>query len=847
VDHVSQADHVVTRLTFGSYWPLALLLMIPLLWIVQRKTLADVAARHLRLSSCLRSLVVMVLMFAMMQPVIERSGKWLSVIYLLDVSQSASPSAIQSAISWIERADAAGHADHTRYMPFATDAATFDTIDGLKQSRLERSDTNIQRAVEKAVQNFAPHHLKHLVLITDGHETSGHFMEKFKALARNGVRVFTIPLDERTNRDVRVESVSVPPDVTTEEVFPVDVDVYSLVETTAEVRITHASMMLATQKAHLMPGVNRVKFEISVKNERGPVVLEVEVKAAEDSFAENNRYRTSTVVHGRPNILYVEGHIDSSKYLQTALTKEGFTVTVAPTTGLPTTVATLNAYDAIVLSDVAREALKPEQMRAIVSYVRDLGGGFVLAGGENNYGEGGYSRTEIERVLPVTFDTKKERPKSVAMVVVLDKSGSMGGEKIDLAKEASRAPLELLTNEDFFGVVAFDYTYAWAAPLQTAANRQQISDLISEIIAAGETNIFPALEAAYTELLKSQSEVKHIILLSDGRSVPADYDSLLKNMVDARITVSTIAVGDGADQDLLKNIADQGKGRTYYLENPSYVPQIFTKETQLVKGNTLREEPFKPVVKKAVLAFKGINLDGAPQLLGYVATRSKPTSEVLMESARKEPILARWQYGLGKTAVFTSDLKDRWAADWLKWQGYSKFWSQLVRETMRKRDDRAFDFRIDRDQDEAIISADVVQNDGTFSNNVDTKVRVVAPDQSVFEVSLNQVGPGAYRNKVPVKQKGQYLFRVVSDKAGFARTLEYSYPDEYHFYPPNKELLRKLSRETKGVFEPEVKEIFDTTGESTVRPTQLWPYFAVAGLVLFILDILVRRLRVFGE
>jgi Ca-activated chloride channel homolog len=836
----------VTHLTFGTYWPLLLLMMIPLVWWIQRKTLTDLSSPHLRLSGCVRSLLVIVLVLAMMQPVIEKSGKWLSVVYLLDVSQSAAPAAVQSAISWIERTSASGHADHTRYIPFATDAPVFETLEGLKKSQIDRAGTNLQRAVEKAVQSFAPHYLKHLVLITDGHETSGHFADKFPALKRNGIRVYSLPLDGRTNRDVRVETISAPADIATDELFPVDVEVYSQIQTTAEVRLTHGANLLGTRKVQLMAGLNRVTFETSIKNEDGPVSLEAEITTADDSFPDNNRFRSSIVVHGRPNILYVEGHPESSHYLRTALLKEGFTVTAVPANATPTTAAKLDIYDAVVLSDVARSDLNQAQMRALVTYVRDLGGGFVLAGGENNYGEGGYSRTEIERVLPVTFDTKKERPKSVAMIVVLDKSGSMGGDKIDLAKEATRAPLDLLTSEDFFGVITFDYTHEWAVPLQGAAQRQQITDLISQIVAAGETNIYPALEAAYTELLKSTSEVKHVILLSDGRSVPAEYDALVKNMVDAKITVSTIAVGDGADQELLKNIADHGRGRTYYLENPAHVPQIFTKETQLVTGNTLREEPFKPVLKKEVQAFKGLNLGRAPQLLGYVATQSKPTSEVLMESARKEPILARWQYGLGKTAVFTSDLKDRWAAEWLKWPGYSKFWSQLVRETMRKRDDSVFDFRVVRDQDEATISAELIQKDGTFRNNLESRVRIVAPDDSVSDVPLNQTAPGWYRAKLKLNQKGPYLFRVIDDKGGPSRSLEYSYPDEYHFYPPDTEILRKLSSETNGIFRPEGREIFDTTNESTTLPTPLWPYLSAASLILFICDILLRRLRLFN-
>jgi hypothetical protein len=349
--------------------------------------------------------------------------------------------------------------------------------------------------------------LKHLVLITDGHETSGQLLDKLHALEKNGVRVYTVPLEGRTNRDVRVEALFAPADVATEELFPANVQVYSQISTDARIRVKHGNKILGTREAKLNPGLNRFSFEISIKNENGPVSITADVSAVDDAFADNNSFHTSVVVHGRPKILYVEGHPESSRYLREALTNEGLSVSTVPAADVPITARQLDKYDAIVLSDVARRDLSLAQMRAMFTYVRDLGGGFVLAGGDNNYGEDGYSHTEIEKVLPVTFNTKKERPKSVAMAVVLDRSGSMGGDKIELAKEATKAPLELLTIEDFFGVVAVDFAYTWAVPLQSAVNKQHITDLISEIFAAGETNIYPALEAASNELQQSSSEV----------------------------------------------------------------------------------------------------------------------------------------------------------------------------------------------------------------------------------------------------------------------------------------------------------------------------------------------------
>jgi uncharacterized membrane protein/uncharacterized protein YegL len=843
------------RLSFDTYWPLALLLLIPYLWWVQRRTLTDLSPKHLQLAGILRSAIVALLAIALMQPVIYRAGSWISVVYLLDVSESVSPSAIQSAIQWIQQTNDAGRPDHARFIPFAGNAGVFDKLDQLKavqvaakasSGSIDQSGTNIEDAIDTAIRNFAPHHLKRLVLLSDGNENSGHMMEMLPRLKSEGIHVYTVPSQARTNRDVWVENILAPAEVTSEELFPLEVHVYSQNDAPAEVEVRHGDKSLGTKKVQLIRGLNRVAFETSIKNEAGPVMLDAEVRTPNDPFLENNKFRTSIVVQGRPKILYVESHTQSAHYLQAALTNEGLNVNTVTSEMIPKTIEDLDAYDAVLLSDIARNSLTDQQMKTFATYVRDLGGGFILAGGENNYGEGGYSKTAIEEVLPVTFEAKKEKPDSVAMIVVLDKSGSMGGQKIEMTKEAAKAPLALLKDTDSFGVVAFDYNFYWPVKFQTAANRTAISQAISTIIAGGETNIYPALREAFISLAGASTQVKHVILLSDGRSLPDDFEGLTKKMADAKITVSTVAVGNGADRELLQQIANWGHGRTYYLEDPAAVPQIFTEETELATGKTLREESFKPVVKKNVEAFKGIDFETAPPLLGYVATKSKDTSEVLLESKRKDPILARWQYGLGKSAAFLSDLKDRWAVDWLRWNGYPKFWSQLVRETMRRRDDNEFDFRVVKDGNAAKISINAIRKDGQFRNKLEAQVRVVGPDQNVSEVAVHQVGPGAYEAKYQLGKKGSYLFRAAgADTGGASRVLAYSYPDEYHFYPPNTELLRSISNETKGRFQPRPEDIFDANGESTALPTPLWPYLAALALLLYLADVLLRRVRLF--
>jgi uncharacterized membrane protein len=515
---------------------------------------------------------------------------------------------------------------------------------------------------------------------------------------------------------------------------------------------------------------------------------------------------------------------------------------------LPPAAGSLDAYDALVMSDVDPKTISAEQKQAVETYVRELGGGFILAGGENTYGKDGYSDTPIEKALPVTFDTKK-RPPTIAMVVVIDVSGSMSQGQLTIAKEAAKAPLKALRNSDRFGVLSFNTGFNWVAPIQFVSNRDQLNAGIESLYAGGGTNVYTGVNAAFQALKDAPDEVKTVLLLSDGITQPADFQSLTTSMVKSGINVSSIAVGGSANRELMADIAMWGKGRAYNILTYDRVPQIFIKETELALGKTLQEQPFLPILKKSVAAFKGIDFEKAPRLLGYVVTKAKPTAEVLLtESWTDEPLLARWQYGLGKAAIFTSDVKTRWASDWIEWNGYPKFWAQVVRETMRRRNDEQFEFRVTRKGDFAMVSINALEKNGQFRNALQPQVQVIGPDQRVKVLDVPQVGPGGYETRVAMAEDGTYTFRASGGgAAGPMRLLEYSYPAEYHFYPPDTQKLRLISNTTGGTFEPANEDIFDPRGESTEYPIALWPWLSGVVLALYVGDILLRRIRLFEE
>jgi len=844
------------RITFEVLWPLIFLSVVPYLWWVRRKTVVDLTAKHLALSTSVRSAIVCLLVLALMQPMLYRLSTRMSVVYLVDISQSVAPGAIQKAIEWITRTNESGKPNHSQFVAFASNPIPFDTIPELrkvpvgtreKDGAIDQSRTDLAGALDRALRSLAPNHLNRVVLLSDGNENSGDLASVLPRLNREKVRVFTVPLESRVARDAWVESMRAPSEVTAEEQFPLEVVVYSQFETSAEIEIRKENDALVSRSVHLVQGLNRVAFETQVPDETSTVVLTASVQATGDSFNKNNVYRLPVAVTGRPRILYVESHAPSAQYLQKALTIEGLLVEVATPEQLPSEITRLDRYDAVILSDVDPKSISRQQMQSVETYVRELGGGFILAGGENNYGKDGYSDSAIEKALPVTFDTKK-RPPTIAMVAVIDVSGSMTRGQLTIAKEAAKAPLKSLRNSDRFGVLTFNTGFNWVAKLQPAGNRAAINAGIETLYATGGTNVYVGLNAAFAALKEAPEEVKTVILLSDGLTQTADYKGLTTAMNNAGISVSSVSVGIRSNRELMADIAMWGKGRAYYIDSYERVPQIFLKETELALGKTLQEQPFLPVVKKTVEAFKGIDFKAAPRLLGYVVTKPKPTAEVLLtESWTDEPLLARWQYGLGQAAAFTSDVKTRWATEWIGWNGYPKFWSQVVRETMRRRHDEYLEFNVNRSGNSAVVSISAIEKDGRFRNELQPQVRVIAPDQKVSTLDVPQVGPGEYESRILMDQDGTYVFHA-SEKgmAGPSRSLEYSYPAEYHFYPPDTARLRSISTATDGAYEPEGKEIFDPRGESTEVPLALWPWICAIVLVLYITDVLLRRLRLFA-
>jgi uncharacterized membrane protein len=687
-----------------------------------------------------------------------------------------------------------------------------------------------------------------VVLFTDGNETAGQAKAVIRKAQEQGVRIFAVPLSARGEGDAWLEAIEVPDVVRADEPVAARIRMHSRKEKDATVELLADGRLVERRNVHLQPGGSELQFDLRLPS-RGLATLTAVLEAEGDEFPANDRQGRAVWVARAPQVLYVEGHPPSARYLNEALTAAGFAIVNRGARALPGAPQGLDPYDLVILSDVAAKDLSETQMRALRTYVRDGAGGLLFAGGENTYGEEGYSDSPIEEILPVRFRLKEKR-KELALVIVLDKSYSMKGAKIELAKEAVKAALDLLEETHRFGVITFNWDPFVTLPLQSVSNKPRLVDEVSRIQASGQTNIFPALKSAHLQLAATDAKVRHAILLSDGKSYPNDYQTLVSRMAEEDITVSTVAVGEEADRELLANIGRWGKGRSYFVEDANRVPQIFIEETQLAVQTTLTEKPFQPTLRHRIEAFRGIDFTSAPKLRGYVATEAKEGAEVLLESDNESPILARWRYGLGKVAVFTSDVKNRWATDWLNWPGYGKLWSQLARETSRRDRAEETEFRVAREGNDAVVTLESIDAQGNYRNDLAPTLMMRSSLGAPSEMVLRQEAPGLYRGRLPLGPASEsYTIELNSEElaadgweeTGSRRALFHPYPDELRFYEPRIELLEALAVETGGKMAPEIDDLVHDYGETVPVPTPLRPWLTGLALLIYLFDVALRR------
>ena len=889
----------------ANAWALWLLLAAPIAWWLARHRASSGERRRIWLVTVLRSLALAFVALGLASPFVHTRSNSLGVVYAFDMSASVQPEFLGQAVQWARRAGEHFRPEHESYVVFAHQARLLRNLEDVGRlagassanpaeaaATIDRTGTDLERAIEASILGFAPGDDKRLVLITDGKQTSGDVWRAMPRLQSERVRVFALPAPTLSGLRAWIDGLDVPETVREREPVTLHVRLHAHTAMTTRVQVVSAGETLFDRRVDFVAGHNKVPVDL--RFERGGTR---EIKVLLGARGESgDTWQGSVWVAPRLRVLQVEGEAIGAGYLAEALASQGVEVErVAAAQFARDPEASLRGADTVVLNDIPAARLAGDAGRHLERFVRDDGGGLVFVAGGNTYGKDAFAGSAVERLLPVKFEARR-KPRELDLLLLIDSSGSMLGAKFESVKSAALATLDMMESDQRLAVIAFDSQPREVFPLAEVGGKRRAEDAISGLETGGHTDIHKALARALEVLRDSRSATKHVILLSDGHTsappnpVPREgrgaprrdirkileeqgysashiermlgdassaqagnrrLEDLVAGMAAANITLSTLSIGDEPDVQLMATLAELGSGKSYWARQDSEIPALFVTEARRLLGTSMVEESFRPVVRNHGETLTGLDFVAGPPLKGDVATKPKRFSEVLLEARPAEPVLAETRYGLGKTVAFLSDARNRWASDWLAWPGYARFWAQVVRDAARGAGTPELGWRITREGGSGLLRLTALTPEGGYRDGLSPIVRVFRPDGTRTEVALRQSAPGTYVARVPLQagSPAPYRFELQAGpglpaseiaRVG-ARTLHYATEDEFRPGPADIPLLEALSEQTGGKYAPGSDEIFAPAEAGRPVPRPLWPACAGAALLFFLLEIAARR------
>ncbi len=841
--------------------PLYLLLLVPALaWVFGFAWKSDVQIGGVRraLALAVRVLVVIALVFAIAGLQWLHPVEGMNVFFVLDRSDSVPSPQQEFAREFVNKtARQKKLTDKAGVIVFGSEAsiesAPNAAVDVQKiQAVVGTERTDLAAAIRLGTAAFPETGQKRLVLLSDGNENVGDAMSAVLAARNLGVSVDVVPLGVTRANDVSVQKVQVPPRLKKGQAFEVKIFVQADQAQEATVRLYRNEQFLGEQKVELSAGKNLFTFPQTLP-EPGFYSYDVRVDAPGDPLPQNNRASGFTSVRGDPRLLLVSSDLEEDKQLASALQSSRLEIQHASVKDFPGMLAEMQSYDAIFISNLAAGDLGSERQKLLESAVRDFGVGLVCVGGDQAYAAGGYRGTPLESTLPVSMelDSKKVLP-SGAVVLIMHGMEFANGNQV--ARDCAQGVLAALGPSDEMGVLLWDGTERWVFELQKVGNKKGLAQQIAGMNQGDLGSFQHIMEMAHDGLKKSTSNLKHIIVFSDG-DPGAPSQQLMQAIVGDRITVSTVLISGHAGTETMEWMAAQGKGRFYNVTSPSDLPQIFIKETAVILKSAIYEEPFKPQVRAMSEVVRGINASEYPSLLGYVATTPKARAETPLWTDKGDPLLAHWQYGLGRAVAFTSDAKPRWAKIWLNWEKYRQFWSQIGQWSLRRIENADFTTEVTVDKGEGLINVEALDEQGNYQNFLNLQTIVVSPKGERQTVRLEQTGPGHYEAHFPTKEVGSYLLNLMDVKEGRVRGSQVvgasvNYSPEFNAPEPNLNLLRRIAESGNGkLLEPGPLLVnpFLHERQKTFQPRDLWEWLLKFAVILFTLDVGLRRIQMDRE
>lgn len=833
-----------------------LLLLLPALtglwwWLGNRPAgpAAQVSRGRRRVSAVLRLLTLLLLALVLAGLRQRLPSDRLTVTFLLDQSLSARR---QQAFmrDYLSKALAARPAKvQVAVVHFAGEAAlelAASTSPYVPKNthRLHREESNLAAAVQYGAAAQPPGQSGRLVLLSDGRQTRGDLLQAAEASALE-VDCVAIPADREP--EVLLEELRCPSSVAQKTPF-------DLVATLASNQASPGAQLQL-----LRNGRPAGQFRVDLKAGRNVFLLpqpgeqagvaryELRVSADQDGEPANNRASGLTLVEGPSRIALIHAR-GVSESVSEVLRQNGAEVDSLDPGQLPEDVGEWLSYQGVVLDNVASTELSSEQLDSLTALVREAGLGLTMLGGPDSFAAGGYAKTSLAEALPLDLRVRRSLyTPPTAQLHILDKSGSMGEvtngvEHIAMAREASIAALELLSADDQFGVIGFDDAFKWVVPMQAPAQPKVLTGRISTLRAGGGTDLFPALEAGVKTLGVNPLSSRHVLVLSDGATAPANFERLAQQAQANHIVISTVAVGDGADLVFLEKLARNGKGRCYVADSAHALPRIFARETLLSSRSAFDEKPASLKQSGQHPILQGVGVDSAPALLGHnLSTPKGAPHRVLVETSAGDPVLAVGRFGLGKTVAFTGDDGRRWSQTWARQPAFAKLLLQAVRWSLPASQQGPLEVSAGLD------SLQRLEVNARISPELAPQGLVgalLAPDGRSLPLELVQMAPDRYEVHSEFEGSGTFVVSLSTPDGSVRVTQPVSLQrsQELSGGPVQEALLRLAAERSGGRFQPRPQDVFrqPSHGPAFYRDLQ-GPLLSLC-LLLLLLEVAVRRL-----
>ncbi len=685
-----------------------------------------------------------------------------------------------------------------------------------------------------------------IVVVSDGQTDDAKAASA--ALAARGVLVDALELTPSRPQDAQVTQVKTPTEVYEGQSFSIEVTVDSTLDTTATLVLYQNRQPTATREVTLRKGQNIFAFQ-DTASQTGVVTYEARLLAQGDGQSRNNSASAYLHAWGTPHVLLVEGQPGDGREMGKMLSSGGMNLEIIQAQQLPENPEALRQYDAIVLANVDVDSAGEAQWQALEVAVRVLGRGLCVLGGGSSYALGGYRGSLLETMLPVTIDVRNQlQMPSLSLMLVIDKSGSMtegqfGTSRLEVAKEAAMQATQVLTQRDQIGVIAFDDAAKWVVPLQQVTDVAAIQSLIGTIRPGGGTAFYSALSQSVGALMAAKTPQKHIIFLSDGQPADSGFQGLAQDAADNGITITTVAVGTGANTKLMELISTIGGGRAYTAGEFDNIPKIFTKETFLAGGSYVQNREFTPVITEnsSLTAFEGF-----PALQGYLTATEKPLATVSMVSDQEDPLLAWWPYGAGTVLAWTSDSEGAWTQDFLMWKDGPAFFGGLVTKTLAR---EAKDGTLEVATENGMASIRyTLPEEAETPGGAKTQATVLLPDGTQQVAQLTQTEAQVYEGSFAASGQGAYALRVEQKQGNETLRVKeggtvVTFSEEYDLRSQSAQgILEGLTQATGGKMLGADDPLLSPQHRRASVRKQITTLLCILSLIVLMLDIALRRL-----